>query len=59
MCVGKDYRNRTGVKSECLLEACLPSNNECVLHDAKRGEGGGGRGVSVTMTLLFFKIVWM
>ena len=47
MCVGKDYR--TGVKSECLVEACLPSNNECVMHDAKRG----GR-VSVAMTL-----VWM
>ena len=49
---------RTGVNSECLLEACLPSswiNNECVMHDAKRG----GRRVSVTMTLIFFKIVWM
>ena len=36
--------------------ACLPSNNECVMHDAK---SGGGRIVSVTMTLIFFKIVWM
>ena len=33
------------------VAACLPSNNECVIHDAKRGRGGR---VSVTMTLIFF-----
>ena len=25
---------------QCLLEACLSSNNNCVMHDTKRGGGG-------------------
>ena len=33
------------------VAACLPSNNDCVMHDAKRG-GGGERRVSV---LIFFQ----
>ena len=39
------------IEQELSLSVCLPSNNECVMHDAKRG----GRRVSVTMTLIFFK----
>ena len=43
------------ILSVCLKSVCIDNNEECVMHNAKRG----GRRVSVTMTLIFFKIVWM